>query len=290
MPGEVGAPTFQNSLIVVNLPVGETEMSHRATLPQTVPIRQVREETPTISTFVLDARLPQAQPGQFVMLWLPGVDEKPMSISSPDPLTVSVARVGPFSAELHRRKAGDSVGWRGPYGRGFSLDQSRPALLVSGGSGVGPIYFLARQATEVGVPVTVALGARTDSELLYVERFHALGIEPLLATDDGTAGHHGYVTEALSPFAIRHSSFAVYACGPEPMLVALHRLCRESGIPGQLSLERYMKCGFGICGQCALDGFLVCQDGPVFDVEQLDGVRDFGHARRSATGRRLPLR
>nr|HID12973.1 hypothetical protein [Anaerolineae bacterium] len=82
----------------------------------------------------------------------------------------------------------------------------------------------------------------------------------------------------------------IYACGPEPMLVALRRLCRERTIPGQLSVERYMKCGFGICGQCALDGYLVCQDGPVFDVEQLDGLRDFGHAHRSATGRRLPIR
>jgi len=281
--------TFQNSLIVVNLPTGEIEMS-QATLPQTVPIRQVREETPTIRTFVLDARLPEARPGQFVMLWLPGVDEKPMSIAWPDPLTVSVARVGPFSTELHRRKVGDRVGWRGPYGRGFTLDETLPALLVSGGSGVGPIYFLARQATATGVPVTVALGARTANELLYVEQFRASGVEPLLATDDGTAGHYGYVTDAISPLATLHAPSTVYACGPEPMLVALHRLCRERGLPGQLSLERYMKCGFGICGQCALDGFLVCQDGPVFDVEQLDGVQDFGQARRSATGRRLPLR
>jgi len=260
------------------------------TLPQTVPIREIREETRTTRTFVLDAESPQAEPGQFVMLWLPGVDEKPMSIADPAPLTITVARVGPFSTELHRRKVGDRVGWRGPYGRGFSLDESRPALLVSGGAGVGPIYFLARRAVERGVSVTVALGARSANDLLYVERFRALGLDLIIATDDGTAGHHGYVTDAISPFTICHAQFAIYACGPEPMLVALHRLCRERDIPGQLSLERYIKCGFGICGQCALNGFLVCQDGPVFDVEQLDGLRDFGQARRSATGRRLPLR
>ena len=260
------------------------------TLPQTVPIREVRDETHAIRTFVLDADVPEAEPGQFIMLWLPGVDEKPMSIASPAPLTVTVARVGPFSTELHQCKAGDRVGWRGPYGHGFTLDETRPALLVSGGSGVGPIYFLATRAVERDIPVTVALGARTVKGLLYVERFRALGVDLILATDDGTAGHHGYITAAISPFVIRHSSLAIYACGPEPMLVALHRLCRERGISGQLSLERYIKCGFGICGQCALDGFLVCQDGPVFDVEQLDGVSDFGQARRSATGRRLPLR
>jgi len=266
------------------------QRSKQVTLPQTVPIREIRSETRTIRTFVLDAETPEAEPGQFIMLWLPGVDEKPMSIAHPAPLTVTVARVGPFSTELHQRQVGDRVGWRGPYGRGFSLDESRPALLVSGGAGVGPIYFLATRAVECGIQTTVALGARTANALPYVEQFRALGVELIIATDDGTLGHPGYVTDAITQSAIRHSQFAIYACGPEPMLVALHRLCRERDIPGQLSLERYMKCGFGICGQCALNGFLVCQDGPVFDVEQLDGLRDFGHARRSATGRRLPLR
>ncbi|RLC81318.1 MAG: dihydroorotate dehydrogenase electron transfer subunit [Chloroflexi bacterium] len=255
------------------------------TLPQTVLIREIRSETRAIRTFVLDAEAPEAAPGQFVMLWLPGVDEKPMSIASPVPLTVTVARVGPFSTELHQRQVGDRVGWRGPYGRGFSLDESRPALLVSGGAGVGPIYFLATRAVERGVQTTVALGARTANALPYAEQFRALGVELVIATDDGTLGHHGYVTELANQLTNRPN---IYACGPEPMLVALHRLCRGRDIPAQLSLERYMKCGFGICGQCALNGFLVCQDGPVFDVDQLNGLRDFGRARRSATGRRLP--
>jgi len=260
------------------------------TLPQTVRIRDIRDETRTVRTFVLDAGVPEAEPGQFVMLWLPGVDEKPISIAHPTPLTLTVARVGPFSTALHRRKVGDHVGWRGPYGRGFSLHEGRPALLVAGGYGAAPLYFLATRAIERSIPTTVALGARTARNLLYVEQLRALGVDLLLATDDGSLGHRGYVTDVVSPFAIRHSQFAIYACGPEPMLVTLHRLCRERDIPGQLSVERYMKCGFGICGQCALDGLLVCQDGPVFEAEQLDGLRDFGHAHRSATGRRLPIR
>ncbi len=261
------------------------------TLPQTVPIREIREETRTIRTFVLDVRLPQAEPGQFVMLWLPGVDEKPMSIAHPDPLTVTVARVGPFSTALHGRKVGDALGWRGPYGRGFSLPEAGPVLLVSGGCGVGPIYFLAQQAVERGLPTTVALGARTGLDLPYVARFRVLGVELHLATDDGSQGERGYVTELAAHLAERATEPpTLYACGPERMLVVLHRFCREQGISGQLSLERYMKCGFGVCGQCAMDGFLVCQDGPVFDAAQLDGLRDFGAAHRSATGRRLPIR
>jgi len=264
--------------------------NRQGSLPQIVPIRAVRDETRTIRTFMLDAEVPEAEPGQFVMLWLPGVDEKPIAIAHPTPLTLTVARVGPFSTALHGRKVGDRMGWRGPYGHGFSLHEGRPALLVAGGYGAAPLYFLATQAVERGVSTTVALGARTADDLIYIERFRALGVNLILATDDGTAGYHGYVTDAISSLATLHSPFSIYACGPEPMLVALHRLCRERGLPGQLSVERYMKCGFGLCGQCALDGWLVCQDGPVFDAEQLDGLRDFGRVHRTATGRRLPIR
>jgi dihydroorotate dehydrogenase electron transfer subunit len=259
-------------------------------LPQTVAIREIREDTHTIHTFVLDAKAAKAEPGQFIMLWLPGQDEKPMSIANPDPLTMTVASVGPFTMRLHQRKVGDSVGWRGPYGRGFSLRDDVPALLLGGGCGVGPMRFLATRAVERDVPITVALGARTQGELACVGDFESLGVEIILTTDDGTAGLEGYVSQAIDVFAADHPEFAVYACGPEPMLVAIHQTCRERAIPGQLSLERYMKCGFGICGQCAMDGFLVCKDGPVFDVEQLDGLRDFGRARRTAAGRRLPMR
>jgi len=259
-------------------------------IPQTVAIREIREDTHTIRTFVLDAEAPDAEPGQFIMLWQPGLDEKPMSIAHPAPLTVIVASAGPFTMKLHQRKMGDLVGWRGPYGRGFTLREDVPALLLGGGCGVGPMRFLAARAVERSIPATVALGARSENELACIGDFENLGTDLILTTDDGSRGHQGYVTQAISIFADNHPRFAVYACGPEPMLVAIHKLCRERGIPGQLSLERYMKCGFGICGQCALDGFLVCRDGPVFDVEQLDGLRDFGIARRTAAGRRLPLR
>lgn len=260
-------------------------------LPRAVRIREIREETRTVRTYVLDARVRQARPGQFIMLWLPGVDEKPMSIAHPAPLTVVVRRVGPFSTALHQRKEGDRVGWRGPYGRGFLPREDRPALLVSGGCGVGPLYFLATHTIERAIPTTVAIGARTADDLLYVERFRELGVEPHVATDDGTQGHPGLVTELAQQLMDEsRGQLAIYACGPEQMLATLQRLCREHRIPGQFSLERYMKCGFGICGQCALDGYLVCQDGPVFEVEQLDGLRDFGRAHRSATGRRLPIR
>lgn len=259
-------------------------------LPEVVRIVEIWDETRTIRTFVFDAEIDEADPGQFVMLWLPGVDEKPFAISRSAPLTVTVARVGPFSTALHRRKVGDRVGWRGPYGNGFALDERRPALLAAGGYGAAPLCFLAERAIARGIPTMVAIGARKALDLLYVERFEDLGVEVLISTDDGSSGERGYVTDLVSRAIAQEPGLVIYACGPERMLVALHRLCLEHGVPGQFSLERYMKCGFGICGQCALDDLLVCQDGPVFTVEQLDGLHDFGRVHRSATGRALPIR
>jgi dihydroorotate dehydrogenase electron transfer subunit len=261
-------------------------------LPKIVSIQKIKDESRTIRTFVLEAAVSEARPGQFIMLWLPGLDEKPMSIAHSDPLTVTVDRVGAFTTALHTCQEGDTVGWRGPYGHGFSLHRDRPALLVSGGCGVGPMYFLAETAIDQGIPTTVALGARTGLDLPYVARFEALDVTLHVATDDGSVGHKGFVTELVRQEIedADETPPAIYACGPEPMLVAVHRLCRAHGVPGQLNVERYMKCGFGICGQCALDDLLVCQDGPVFEARRLDGVRDFGRFRRSATGRQLPVR
>lgn len=264
-------------------------------LPQTVKIVEITQETRAVKSFVLDAALPDAEPGQFVMLWLPSVDEKPISIASASPLTLTVARVGPFSIELHNCRIGDYVGVRGPFGRPFHLCADRPAILVGGGYGGAPLHFLATRALSGGMPaeqITVALGARRQDFLIFVERFRALGLEALVATDDGSVGYKGYVTDAVINYLESDQpdqAPVIYGCGPEGMLVALYRIARERGLEAQLSVERYMKCGFGLCGQCAMDSLLVCLDGPVLTVDQLDGVQDFGHYHRSTTGRRMPV-
>jgi dihydroorotate dehydrogenase electron transfer subunit len=264
-------------------------------LPQTVRILDIVEETRFVKTFVLDAALPNAEPGQFVMLWLPKVDEKPISIGAPDPLMLTVARVGPFSIALHGCNVGDYVGWRGPFGRPFRLHPERAAVIVGGGYGAAPLHFLVARALSEGMSteqISVALGARRRDDLICVGQFRALCLEPLIATDDGSLGYKGYITDAVADY-LESTPFdqppVIYACGPEGMLVALYRIARERGLEAQLSVERYMKCGFGLCGQCAMDGLLVCLDGPVLTLDQLDGVHDFGRYHRSTTGRRMPV-
>ncbi|MCL6510643.1 MAG: dihydroorotate dehydrogenase electron transfer subunit [Anaerolineae bacterium] len=263
-------------------------------LPCMARIVEIIRETPTVKTFVLDTDV-DARPGQFVMLWLPGVDEKPMSIAGTRPLTISVAKVGPMTTALHGLGVGSRVGWRGPFGRPFQLETGRHALLVAGGYGSAPLYALAEDALAAGLEVTVAIGARVADELLYADKFERLGVRLLLSTNDGSRGIQGFVTDTIRQHFVSQLSachrppVTLYACGPEPMLVALHKLCREHGWNGQLSVERYMKCGFGICGQCALDDLLVCVDGPVMTLDQLEGKQDFGRWHRGPTGRKFEI-
>lgn len=258
-------------------------------LPRMARIVEIHRETPLVKTFVFDTDI-DAQPGQFIMLWLPGVDEKPMSIAGMRPLTISAARVGPMTTALHALNVGDMVGWRGPFGRPYQLERDRHALMVAGGYGSAPLYALAKSALANNMQVTVAIGSRIADELLYADKFAELGVDLLLSTNDGSRGTRGFVTDAINQHsALNDAACTVYACGPEPMLVALHRMCRQRGWHGQLSVERYMKCGFGICGQCALDDLLVCIDGPVMTLDQLEGKQDFGHWHRGQTGRKFEI-
>ena len=258
-------------------------------LPRMARIADIQRETPLVKTFVFDTDI-DAQPGQFIMLWLPGVDEKPMSIAGMCPLTISAARVGPMTTALHALQVGDIVGWRGPFGRPYQLERERHAVMVAGGYGSAPLYALAKQALANDMRVTVAIGSRIADELLYAGKFAELGVDLLLSTNDGSGGTRGFVTDAIMQHnALNTAPCTVYACGPEPMLVALHKMCRQRNWHGQLSVERYMKCGFGICGQCALDDLLVCVDGPVMTLEQLEGKQDFGRWHRGQTGRKFEI-
>jgi dihydroorotate dehydrogenase electron transfer subunit len=138
-------------------------------------------------------------------------------------------------------------------------------LLVGGGYGVAPLYFLARQARAAGWAVSAVVGAKTSAEVVLVDRFGALGAQVAITTDDGSLGLRGRATEAAAHLLSTRKHRAVYACGPELMLEAVDALAQERGLPAQLSYERYMRCAFGVCGSCARRGWLVCKDGPVRD-------------------------
>ncbi len=241
-------------------------------LPQPHTIVATRQENAATRTFVLDGRL-AAAPGQFVMAWLPGVDEKPFSLAHADPVTLTVAAVGPFSRALHGLDVGDRIWLRGPLGKGYALPQvsslatTGHALLVGGGYGVAPLRFLAERLLASSYAVSMIIGARSAADLLLVDAFQRLDVRLWLATEDGSAGLRGLATDAIEPAlaSAPAETGMVYACGPTAMLQAVAAICRAKGLPAQMSWEAHMRCGIGLCGSCEVgDGWLTCLDGPVF--------------------------
>lgn len=230
-------------------------------LPLPYRVASTRQENHRTRTIILDGAV-NAEPGQFCMLWLPGLDEKPFSVAADNPAAFTVAAVGPFSRAIHALSPGDRIWLRGPFGRPFRLE-GRDALMVGGGYGVAPMLLLAGRALAAGQRVRVAIGAREAGDLLLADAFRELGVEPILTTDDGSMGRRGRVTEALAPLFDADPPDALYACGPHGMLAALADLARAHRLPAQLSWEAYMRCGIGICGSCEQDGQLLCADGPV---------------------------
>jgi dihydroorotate dehydrogenase electron transfer subunit len=237
---------------------------YAAALPRKYTITRVRQETTLVRRYTLDGAL-DATPGQFVMAWLPGLDEKPFSLMGADPLTLAVAGVGPFTEALARLGAGDSLWVRGPFGQGFQLRGERP-LLVAGGYGAAPLAFLARAALRECQSVGVVIAAREKALLLLAGDFEELGCRVWTCTDDGSDGQR-MLADAAATHALDTEPFdGLYACGPGPMLDAIERLARARGLPAQLSREAYMRCGIGVCGSCTCGDQLVCQDGPVFEI------------------------
>jgi dihydroorotate dehydrogenase electron transfer subunit len=157
------------------------------------------------------------------------------------------------------------VGVRGPFGTGWPVAPGR-ALLVGGGYGAAPLHFLARSLLAAGGSVEAALGARSAADILFADRFGRLGVPLRLATEDGSSGMKGRVTDVVEPLLATGRFDRLCACGPEPMLARLEVICRAAGVPAELSHEAYMRCGIGICGACEHEGRLVCMDGPVFSI------------------------
>lgn len=252
-----------------------------------VPITERVQETPSTVTLRFE-QAPEARPGQFVMVWVAGDDEIPMSLSYTGlSKGVTVKVMGPTSRHMQSIRAGDLVGIRGPYGNAFDLAPTR-ILVVAGGSGAAVLAPAAEAAARAGAQVTAALGATTASELLFEERFRALGSTVELATDDGSAGARGYVTGVSEALLERTKFDAVWTCGPEVMMEKVIRSAERRGVASFGSVERVMKCALGMCDACALGPYHVCVDGPVFAGPALTTLAEFGHLKREPSGRLVP--
>ncbi len=229
------------------------------------------------------------KPGQFFMIWIPGVDEIPMSVSqiTKNVIGITFRNIGDATQALSQLQKGDQIGIRGPYGNGFTL-HGKHLLFVGGGTGIGMLAPLVWQAKKKKLSTTVILGVKTKDQLFFKDRFQRIGAHVLISTDDGSLGYKGFASELAKDIIKKERIDAVYTCGPEQMMSALLSLCKT--IPLQASLERYMKCAIGICGQCCIGrGLRVCVDGPIFEGKTLKKIEDFGSFHRDAAGRKILL-
>jgi dihydroorotate dehydrogenase electron transfer subunit len=264
---------------------------------RTTQIINVKNESPTVKTFTFkDKECIKAKPGQFLMLWIPGVDEIPLSILDANKngaVSVAVKNVGEATRALHSRKVGSTIGVRGPFGNSFTM-KGRRVLMAGGGTGVAPLLFLTKKLVSKTAKTTFVLGAKTDNELLFrteLEKLQTKKVQLITSTEDGSCGLMGLCTESVEQVLAKEAEFdMIYACGPEEMILKVFELAEKHGIGLQASLERLMRCAIGICGSCTLDKYRVCTDGPVFTSRQLRGLKhEFGFSKRDQCGRRIPL-
>lgn len=278
-------------------------ISLQSRLPRTYRIKDIRQETEMVRTYTFDGSL-GARPGQCVMVWLPGVDEVPMSVAYDDGATTKITffAVGEMTEELARKGVGDLVGLRGPFGTHYEWEPGQHIVLVAGGYGAAPMYFIAQSTVEHGCTLEVIVGAKTKDHLLYIEEFETLPHVSLhITTNDGSMGFKGFnvtlLEEMLSSVVHEKKSRKspsispidqIFACGPEQMLKRVSDVAAAHNVPSQLSLERYMKCGFGLCGNCVVDplGVRLCVEGPVVKNDTCVKITEFGKYHRDQLGKK----
>jgi dihydroorotate dehydrogenase electron transfer subunit len=192
--------------------------------------------------------------------------------------------VGKATRILSHLRAADTLDVLGPLGRGFEIDLSREQFLMAGGVGTAPLLFLAQELRRRGASARLFYGVRTAAKLVRMDAFRALGVEVVAATEDGSEGARGLVTDILLPALMAEGigppQATVYGCGPKPMLAAVARLCRGMDVPCQVSLHAFLACGIGACLSCAIPRRVepgqeptyakVCADGPVFAAEEVE--------------------
>jgi dihydroorotate dehydrogenase electron transfer subunit len=267
---------------------------------RTVKLLSVTAESPMVKSFMFNDELcAKGEPGQFVMVWIPGVDEVPMSLSTLNSknaeAAITVERVGEATKALHNMKAGDTIGVRGPFGNSYTVSRTGKVMIVGGGTGLASLAPLAERLAKETTDITFLMGAKTRSDLLFHEPIESLLSRAkgrlLAATEDGSYGDRGLVTTLAEKIFKEGKKFnMVYTCGPERMMQKMFLLAERYNVPFEASLERFMRCAIGLCGTCVIGKYRVCQDGPVFTRQRLREVKDeFGRWRRGFDGVRIRI-
>ncbi|MBI5207076.1 MAG: dihydroorotate dehydrogenase electron transfer subunit [Candidatus Firestonebacteria bacterium] len=226
-----------------------------------------------------------ARPGQFVHIrckdTLTPLLRRPMSIFNADKNSIEIIYhlIGHGTDALSKRKPGELLDIIGPLGNGFNFPNSSSILLVGGGIGLVPLFYLAKKLSQKKKRIKIFYGARSKKELFLLKYFRSLDNTQIkISTDDGSIGYKGHITELVETYLESISkktgdlfSLQIYSCGPKPMLIAIKQLVNRYKISCEISLEEYMACGVGACLSCVCkvkdnQYKRVCQDGPVFNA------------------------
>lgn len=258
--------------------------------PQIVQIIKIRVEAEKIKTLYFKYSS-DADPGQFFMIWTFN-DEIPISISylSEDLFGITVKEVGEATKYLNSLHEGDEIGVRGPYGNPFKIIENGKILIAGGGIGIAPLMPLIQKLISYQkIKINCVIGAKTVKQLPFLKELQIIQSKFFnlqICTDDGSMGFKGLISDFVANMFSTETFDQIYTCGPEIMIKKIFDIAQIKKVAFQASLERIMKCGIGICGQCVIEplALRVCKDGPVFNQQQLENLSDFGKYKRDFNG------
>jgi NAD(P)H-flavin reductase len=269
------------------------------TLPFEASIKWIKKETRDTATYALrivDREIAKAycfEPGQFNMLWIPGIGEAAISISSsPDDhdLMHTVRVAGDVTTALAKLSAGDVIGMRGPFGNGWPLEEAedRNLVIIAGGVGIAPLRSVIRRISAAkkecrGMNI-VFYGAKSPKDIIFRDEFprYRAAFQVFLTVDKADPeeywrGEVGLIPALFDRVSLEPLNTTVFICGPEIMMKVTVKELIMRGVPGEkifLSLERNMNCGMGICGHCMFGPKFICKDGAIFRYTDVAGFMD----------------
>lgn len=258
--------------------------------PRPVKVKEVLTEKGSVkSIFFQDQMCLNASPGNFVMVWLPSIEEIPMNLSRMgDVCSITVWPYSPGTTALCSMKDGDTIWLRGPYGNPYSII-GKDILLVGSGSGLSPLFALAKRIKAKKLSATFVLHAKSKDGLIFYEELSKM-CKVVAVTGDGSEAVQGKASEVAANLIKEGRFDSVHAGVGEIELRSIFDVAESKRIPVQFGLERSMLCGIGLCGSCSIDKYLVCKDGPILKTEQLrDCLAELGICRRNKSGAIVPV-
>lgn len=229
-----------------------------------------------------ERKFPDAKPGQFLMVKIPSPDlilRRPFSIFNFDSENIEILFqiCGKGTISLSKLNEGENLNILGPLGNGFKFKKEGFHLLVGGGRGIAPLFFLSKIFLKNKINFKILYGGRTILDLPALHHFQKDSIEPVITTEDGSYGIKGMVTDPLEKIIVSENVSQIYACGPRGMMEKVFEIAKNFSINAQFSLEERMGCGFGACWGCVArirrdekeEWVKICQEGPVFNGEDI---------------------